>query len=333
MGNFLKNNKYLPQNLVANILANWPVNLTANLSFSVALSGGIDSVVLLHLMHTIFTKHFADAHLDAIHINHNISPHAGQWADFCGEFCRSLNIDLKVCNVSISKKGGESLENNARQIRYTEFFNHHTDVIILAHHKFDQIETTLSQIFRGSDLHNIAAMRKVTPKQNKILWRPLLDFTKDDLEDYAKFHSLPYITDESNTDCQYLRNFVRHDIWPRLVHWDPDIMPKILNFTTQLQDHLALINEIALADIKLITVAAHSLDLAQFKQLSSLRQHNVLTHFIRMHDLPLPSNRQTSEFIRQLNTCQIDKSPSLILGKQHKIIMQKNSICIHYFTD
>lgn len=366
--------------LVAEVMAKWPTKFASNLSFTVAISGGVDSVVLLHLINEIFqstqnkplnfeqkniqhatptpqviiaetetdkkkchtqhvipdtalthnVEHNLAPSLDAIHINHNISPNAQQWANFCHEFCKSLEINLTVCNVQIGKSGGESLENNARKIRYAEFFKHNTNVIILAHHKMDQIETTLSQIFRGSDLHNIAAMKEISYKHDKIFWRPLLNFTKAELEDYAKRHSLQYITDESNTDCQYLRNFIRHDILPRLIKWDKNIIPKILNFNTQIQENMSFIDEIAVQDIKNVTenTKEDSIDLIKFKQLSTRRQHNVLSHFILTQNLPLPSNKQIQEFTRQLNTCQADKLPSLKLGQNHEIIMQRQKIFI-----
>lgn len=320
--------------LVAAVVAKWPKEAALNLSFTVALSGGVDSVVLLHLMHEIMHiihKEQKIAYsLDVIHLNHNISPNAAKWAIFCQNFCNSLNINLKLCNVQVNKNGGESLENNARKARYVEFFKHPTDVIILAHHKMDQVETTLSQIFRGSDLHNIAAMKEISYKQNKIFWRPLLNFTKADIEEYAKRHTLNYITDESNTDCKYLRNFIRHDILPSLIKWDKNIILKILNFNTQVQDDMVLKNEIATDDIKNVTEneKENSIDLTKFKQLSTIRQHNVLSHFILAQNLPLPSSKQTWEFIRQVNTCKIDRLPRLKLGHNHEIIMRKKTIFI-----
>lgn len=315
--------------LVAVVLDKLLQNFTPQLSFTIALSGGIDSVVLLHILNEIAKSSHDKYKLDAIHINHGISKNAAKWATFCQDICNSLNIPIKICNHNVTKLGGESLENNARAVRYKEFFNHSTDVIILAHHKTDQVETTLSQIFRGSDLHNIAGMREISHKQSKTLWRPLLDFSKKDIEEYAYHHQLQNIVDESNTDTQYLRNFIRQNILPSLVEWDKNIIPKILKTNEQIINSMALIDEIAENDLQLIVIKDNNnIDLAKFKMLSTLRQNNVLSYYILSQDLVLPSQRQISEFIRQLNTCQVDKSPRLKIDAKHEITKQKQYISI-----
>ena len=359
--------------LVASVLDSFQQNFATkeNLSFTIALSGGVDSVVLLHILHEIFkmdsrlrgndsstrrnnntnesgsntlvnakvssksTKAIFQHNpenqfsLEAIHINHGISPNSKVWANFCANWCKELNIPLKICNHVITKSGGESLENNARIIRYTEFTQHSSDVIILAHHKTDQVETVLSQIFRGSDLHNIASMRSVTQKQNKIFWRPLLNINKNDLEAYAKEHGLQYITDESNSDKSYLRNFIRNDVIPLLKDWDEHIAQKILNLQEQVEDTIALVDEIAKIDLdRVMNHTQDFIELDKFKILSTLRQTNLLKFFILSQDLPLPSKRQIDEFVRQINTCQLDRSPKLAIGKNHHLQMRKKLISI-----
>ncbi len=321
--------------LVASILNAWPSQFaTTNLSVTVALSGGVDSVSLLHLLFTIVQfQHLPyKIKLEAIHINHGISPNAISWENFCQNFCDQLGISLKICRHQVQKNGGESLENNARKIRYQEFLQHESDIIILAHHKFDQIETTLSQIFRGSDIHNIAAMRSITRRDDKIFWRPLLSYTKTDLEEYAQRNNLSHITDESNNDTSYLRNFIRNDILPRLIKWDKNIENKILNINVQIQNTLELTDEIAQTDYSICKSSLddniNSLNASVFKELSSLRQHNLLNYYILHNSQPLPSTLQIREFIRQINNCKIDKSPRLELSKTHALIMSKNTIFI-----
>lgn len=343
--------------LVAEIIKSYPHNFAADTSITVALSGGVDSVALLHILNTITVNHYLaiKIHLDAIHINHGISANAMTWAKFCKNLCQDLNIQLTVSEHKISKNGGESLENNARIIRYKEFYKHPSNVIALAHHRTDQVETTLAQIFRGSDLHNIAAMRTLTQKQNKTFWRPLLNLTKHDLEEYVTRNNLTHIIDESNTDNQYLRNFIRNKIIPELTSWDRHIETKILRINEQIQDNLALTDEIAENDLQVCCrhydtkynapehvynsreINCHSstiwnplnqIDYNKFIALSNLRQNNLLNYFILRQNKPLPSNKQITEFIRQLNTCQMDKSPSLKLNDTSEIVMQKKVIFI-----
>jgi tRNA(Ile)-lysidine synthase len=311
--------------LVAKSIKEWPTELATNLSYTVALSGGVDSVVLLHILHNILN---AKNTLDVIHINHGISPNADSWSKFCQDLCISLKLKLKICNHTVSKTGGESLENNARKVRYSEFFSHKSDVIVLAHHKTDQVETTLSQIFRGSDLHNIAAMRKLTKKQDKIFWRPFLDISKNELEEYAKRNNLRHITDESNIDNQYLRNFIRNNILPQLQAWDKNIEKKILKTNEYIQNSVALSDEIASNDLEQIKTSQSEISFSKFTNLSNHRQINLISYFILQQSLPLPSNSQIEEFIRQINTCNIDKSPKLKIGDKHEIKKQKQYIII-----
>ncbi len=196
-------------------------------SYTVALSGGVDSVVLLHTLNQI--RNLQNIKLKAIHINHGISSNALMWQNFCQELCTKLAIPLSIIQGKITKNGGESLENNARNFRYQAFSNESNTIITLAHHQNDQIETMLSQIFRGSDLHNIASMKTISQKQQTIFWRPLLNVTKLQILDYAKQFNLNFVDDESNLDKKYLRNFIRHEIMPSLNSWDNHIETKLLN--------------------------------------------------------------------------------------------------------
>ena len=185
-------------------------NLPSFETIAIGLSGGVDSIVLLHILKTIST--YKNFKLSAIHVNHGISFDAKNWELFCQEQCNLMDIQLNIYQSKVTKNGGDSLENNARIARYGYFLNNEAKVINLAHHKKDQIETVLSQILRGSDLHNIASMQHISRKQGKIFVRPLLDISRDDIENYAREFNLQYINDDSNQDTTYLRNFIRHRV-------------------------------------------------------------------------------------------------------------------------
>lgn len=317
--------------LVAEIIHAWPNNFATNnrYSITVALSGGVDSVAFLHILSTIaqISPFSNQLNLDAIHINHGISKNAIEWEEFCLQLCNNFNIRLTIKRHVVTKSGGESLENNARLIRYNEFMQHSTDIVALAHHKFDQIETTLSQIFRGSNLHNIAAMRPITFKANKIFWRPLLNCTKEQLEEYAQRNGLAHITDESNFDSKYLRNFIRHDIIPKLITWDKHIEDKILKINEQIQNTLAITDEIAQNDYETCQ-SNNQLNASKCKKLSVFRQYNLLNYYIIQNNQPLPSTKQLKEFTRQISTCSMDKSPQLKLSIAASLVMKKQVIFI-----
>lgn len=322
--------------LVQHVLEKYQEQLLTNELFSgktskhptlvVGLSGGVDSVVLLHILTQI---RLGKTNLGAIHINHGLSPNANLWQQFCCQYCESLNIDLQIAQHTVTKGGGESLENNARKIRYNEFSKTNAQIIALAHQKDDQIETTLSQVLRGSDLHNIGAMRELSQKHNKYIWRPLLNISRTQIEDYAAQHQLNHIEDESNTDISYLRNFIRHNILPELTKFDKNIRNKILKLPSQVQNTLDVIDSIAASDLAnacALVDGVQVIMVEQFRQLDGLRQHNLLTHYLKKHSMPLPTYAQTKEFIRQALSAGLDKHPSLQLDKTHRLIKSKHQI-------
>lgn len=310
------------------IINSWPSNLDGHLHYCIGLSGGIDSVVLLHLFHQI-AQH-KPIKLSAIHVNHGISTNANLWTNFCQELCDGLNITLYTSYVKFQKIGGEGLENSARKLRYQEYTKSAADVIVLAHHQDDQVETMLSQIMRGSNIHNSAGMLATMTKQNKHYWRPLLNYSKEDIYSYSLKHNLSNVEDESNQDNHYLRNFLRNQIIPQLVNFDQHIKTKLLQSIHQLQKTNALIDEIAELDFnQLSNNLNQSINRIKFTNLSLLRQENVLVHYIAKHNLPLPSQKKLQEFIRQINTARLDRHPQINLSNNSKIIATTGEIQIN----
>jgi tRNA(Ile)-lysidine synthase len=309
--------------LLEHVANSWP---DAYQNICVGLSGGVDSVVLLHALKQLRPK----TRLTAIHVNHNISPNADSWSLFCQKLCAALNVPLYIEKISITRIGGESLENLARIARHNILFQNNAEVIAMAHHQNDQVETILSQLFRGSDLHNIAAMHMVSKRQGKILWRPLLEISRSQIEEYAALFKLEYINDESNLDTKFLRNFIRHNVLPLLSKWDGNIVSKILNFNGQLQKTLAITDEIGTEDLVKCCADGKNIDVEMFKQFGNNRQINLLGQFIKSNNLPLPSHKQLIEFTKQAITSDWDKKPQLRLNDGIVLIKFKNYICFEY---
>lgn len=312
--------------LLNTLLNNWPQHFTASTKICIGLSGGVDSVVLLHLFNQL--RAHKDFNLSALHVNHNISPNALSWQNFCEKLCANLAIPLHSANVKVVKVGGEGLENSARQLRYAEFKRCNADLVVLAHHQDDQIETMLSQLLRGSNIHNIAAMREYSSKAGQNYWRPLLNFTKLQLINYSQAHNLSYINDESNADNHYLRNFLRNKIIPQLIDFDEQVITKLARSLTTIQDAAALNDTLAKLDYQNCKDDAYGLSLAKLTELDKLRQLNLLAYFIKQHNLALPSHAQLDEFARQITNARRDRTPKLSLTSQHTILCHSNTIHI-----
>jgi tRNA(Ile)-lysidine synthase len=177
---------------------------------AVGLSGGVDSVVLLHQL----SKN-SKAKLRAIHVHHGLSPNADAWAAFCRSFCKRLDIPFTIHRVSVRRATG-GLEEAARAARYSAFAKDKARVIALAHNLDDQAETVLMNLLRGAGGRGASGMAEHSRFGKKTLWRPLLGVSRKEIESYARKHKLEWVEDESNANEALTRNFIRRSVGPLL---------------------------------------------------------------------------------------------------------------------
>jgi tRNA(Ile)-lysidine synthase len=180
---------------------------------AVALSGGVDSVVLLHLLRAAAPR--LGCTLSAVHVHHGLSPSAGAWARFCRTLCRGWRVPIVVRRVKV-RKAGSGIEAAARQARLAAFADLEVDAIALAHHLDDQAETVLLNLLRGAGIRGAAAMPPVRRLGAKVLVRPLLDVPRRAILAYARAQDLAWVEDESNRNDALARNFVRLRVGPLL---------------------------------------------------------------------------------------------------------------------
>ncbi|HGH6188322.1 TPA: tRNA lysidine(34) synthetase TilS [Neisseria meningitidis] len=264
---------------------------------AVALSGGLDSVVLLHLL--VRAGKRAGFVPEALHIHHGLSPRADDWADFCQNYCDMLGVGLETVKVCV-EKNGLGIEAAARQKRYAAFAEKGFDILALAHHRDDQIETFMLAVARGGGLRALAAMPAVRPFGEKgIIWRPLLPFSRQDIWDYAQKHGLPNIEDESNTDTAYLRNRFRHRILPELSAQIPHFGRHVLNNVRALQEDLALLDEVVVQDCRWVCGAGY-FDTARWLTFSPRRKTHILRHFLKENGIPVPNQNALADIARVL---------------------------------
>src|SRR5687767_8526157 len=133
---------------------------------AVGLSGGIDSVVLLHLL-----RHLPG--IRAVHVHHGLSPNADRWAAFCTRLCRRWGVPLTVRRVKV-QRSGKGLEAAARAARYEAFAAIDAEAVVLAHNLDDQAETVLLNLLRGAGVRGASGMRAQSKFRGKKLLRPLL---------------------------------------------------------------------------------------------------------------------------------------------------------------
>lgn len=264
---------------------------------AVALSGGLDSVVLLHLL--VCAGKRAGFVPEALHIHHGLSPRADDWADFCRNYCDMLGVGLETVKVCV-EKNGLGIEAAARQKRYAEFAEKGFDVLALAHHRDDQIETFMLAVARGGGLRALAAMPAVRPLgENGIIWRPLLPFSRQDIWDYARKHGLPNIEDESNTDTAYLRNRFRRPYFARTFGADSPFRAACAEQCPRFAGRFGFVGRGRRSRLPLGLRTGY-FDTARWLTFSPRRKTHILRNFLKENGIPVPNQNALADIARVL---------------------------------
>ncbi len=279
--------------------------LTQNNKLLVAYSGGMDSHVLLHSLK------YLNYELRAVHIHHGLSKNADSWVEHCRTVCADLQIEFIVRYVKVIP-GKHSPEAIARELRYKEFAKllDKSECLVTAHHADDQAETLLLQLFRGSGPKGLAAMPEHKGFMHGSLLRPLLEFSRADLHQYAQQNNLQWIEDESNENIGIDRNFVRHKLMPII----KEKWPGIIKTLSRSAEHCAEADELlaVLAGQDYINIKGSKPNILSIKKLlalSSARQNNVIRYWLHKLDFPTPSSIKLKHIKNDVLNCRIDANP------------------------
>ncbi len=255
----------------------------------VALSGGMDSSVLLHAL----VKAGTGIPILAVHIDHGLHPDSKQWREHAGSFAAGLGIEFIALSVTVDRDSSTGLEAAAREARYAALGSlvGADDWVLSGHHENDQAETLLLNLMRGSGPAGIAGIGARIAFGNGVLARPLLGVAGEDIEAYARRHALAWIDDPSNEDPGFDRNFVRHEVMRLLKsRW-----PAVANRLRQSAELAGEAGELlqALADIDIAACgASRRLSCEAMRRLSPARQRNLLRRAVQRAGLPpMPATR------------------------------------------
>ncbi len=298
-----------------------------------ALSGGVDSVVLLNILQRVSAR--LRIRLSALHVNHQLSSNAVRWSAFCSRICRARGILIR--NVKVKVKGGAGLEAAARAARYEEFARQRCDFVVLAHHQDDQVETLLLQLLRGAGVKGLAAMPllriqdsgfriqgrkdrepKKTPNPvsripNPLILRPLLEVTRAEIEAYAKAHDLSWVEDESNAEIHFQRNFLRHEVLPLIARRFPAYRTTMARAARHLAEADGVLAELAAVDGG-AQLRDGRLDVAAVMRLPPARALNLMRHFLAVHGVRMPNAARLAEALRQTLQAKRDAQVRIDLG-------------------
>lgn len=202
-------------------------NLLNKNDFAVAaVSGGADSVCLLHLLSRL--QALWGFSLSCAHIHHCIREEADEDADFVKSLCASWNIPFLLHKEDVLQKARTekiSVELAGREVRYSYLKTLGADVVLTAHNKNDVAESILLHLIRGCGTEGLCG---IAPKREDGISRPLLCFTRTEIEVYLRFHGLSWREDKTNADTHYTRNKIRHEVIPLLTEMNPSIIDTLV---------------------------------------------------------------------------------------------------------
>ncbi|MFI4967712.1 MAG: tRNA lysidine(34) synthetase TilS [Gammaproteobacteria bacterium] len=293
-----------PQNLIQRLRG-----LPAAQRYWVALSGGLDSTVLLQALAA--QRGALPGELRAVHVNHGLHARASEWQQHCVTLCASLGVPLECRVVRVQPLAGESLEAVAREQRYAAFRSvlASGDLLLLAQHQDDQMETFLLQALRGAGVRGLAAMPETASVDGLHLARPLLDCSRAELETWARQQGLVWVEDPSNSDTGFDRNYLRHEVLPRLKTRWPGAGETLARSARLSAEADSLLKELAAEDHARYG-ATDTLPLRALRELSAPRARNLLRHWLQARHLPLPPAHKLDEILHQAEA-RPDRNPCI----------------------
>ena len=303
----------------------------------VAYSGGLDSSVLLHLFLEARPKY----PLIAWHVNHGLVESAAQMEQFCREQAERHGLELRVDHLDLVAVKN-NIEAEARSLRY-QLFQRHTgsgDVILTAHHADDQAETFLLNALRGSGVAGLRGIARRRALGRAILLRPLLDYSRAQLEAYAAENEIAWFNDPSNQDPRFDRNYLRGQVMPLIRKRWPECHATLgAGAAIQAETH-ELLDEIAATDLENLQLPGHNddcrLDLEGLLRLSTPRQKILIRYWLRISGRETPPQARLRQLLQQLQA-RGDANPKVampgysirIYDRQLFIVPEADPPCIN----
>lgn len=281
------------------------------------LSGGVDSIVLLHAL-----SRLDGLPLSALHVHHGLSPNADRWAEFCAQTCARLRVPFDCVRVAVERGSRDGLEGAARRARHAALAAAEADWIVLAHHRDDQAETLLFNLLRGAGFAGAAAMRERSGR----LLRPLLAVGRSEIEAYARAQRLDWVEDESNADIRRSRNFLRRNVLPDLRRRFPAAAENLAAAAARFAEGLDLLDALARADLGEMA-EDFPLSCATLAELDEARARNALRYLLAKRGVQIPSEARLRELLRQFLSAAQDRHPQARLG-DYRLFRRRGAILL-----
>ncbi|WP_216940494.1 tRNA lysidine(34) synthetase TilS [Acinetobacter sp. BY419] len=242
--------------------------------FLIGCSGGVDSMLLLHLMFFLCPEK-----VRAIYVDHQLQAISVDWGKFVAHQCQQLNIP---CIIQPVRVASGNLEQQARHSRYQAYLQHlqADEVLVLAHHQQDQAETLMLRLLSGAGVDGLAAMKQVDVRENLTIWRPLLDISREQICQWASNLNVQNIEDPTNDDTHYDRAWARQTLWPVLNERYPKMQAALVRTSELMQDAQDILQDVLQQDLAFCGTEVQ-LDLSKLLQLSKSRQRQLLSVWMK----------------------------------------------------
>lgn len=291
----------------------------------VGLSGGPDSVFLLHYLASL--RQEMNLTLIAAHLDHGWRAESTKDAQFCQQVADGYQIPLIIKNLKdmqVSFKSNGSKEELGRKARRAFFEQvaqeHGATAIALAHHADDQMETFIMRLIRGASLTGLAGMKA----KDGLYIRPLLTISKQEILDYLHEHKIPYVIDASNESDEYLRNRIRNSVIPALKSCDDRYEKNFANTHAKLIETEKFLQQMATTTLLTIANENNALDIQKLLALNPVLRNRVLINWMIIHKVPFtPSQGLLNEIVRFLEN---SKNNTHTLYQKWHLVKKENKV-------
>lgn len=294
----------------------------------VAYSGGVDSHVLLHSCAMLPALHDK---IVAVYVDHGLQVAAGAWGEHCRRQAQLLGVNFQALQVNAGADCGEGPEAAAREARYRALRDllRADDVLLLAQHREDQMETLLLQLFRGAGVSGLAGMPATQSFGKGLMLRPLLDVAKIDIQRYAQTHGLNWVEDPSNQSSDFDRNYLRNQVIPLLKQRWPSLDKTVARSAGHCGDAALMIE--AWSEQVLQTVfdpADGSLAISELAAMTAMQRNCLLRQWLSRMGLKPPSQAVLQTLVDQLLGGRADAAPQIYIQGRYIRKYRQKLFCI-----
>jgi tRNA(Ile)-lysidine synthase len=287
-----------------------------------AISGGIDSMVLLHLFHQLKFD------ITVAHCNFSLRDNESDADEnFVKSICEALKIPFYIQKFDTKQFASDyklSIQLAARKLRYEWFsellLDKKLDFVLTAHHLDDEIETFLINLTRGTGLEGLTGI----PAKNEKTIRPLLKFSREQIETFAKEKNIKWREDSSNASNKYLRNKLRHDVVPILKELNPSFMQSFQNTLNNLKQSQSLVDDASLIVYRKVVQEEENQKKIKISELKQLENYEAYL-FQWLKPLGFSAWEDIYDLVNSQSGKQVFSKDYLILkDRDYLIVSEKN---------